>query len=67
MLATAVTNVMRTRSVSADEARALLSKHSPRRTPITTEEVADTVLWLCSPDATAITGQAIAIASGEVM
>jgi len=67
MFTMAVTNVMRTRNVSADEARALLAKHSPRRTPITTKEVADTVLWLCSPDATAITGQAIAIASGEVV
>ena len=67
MFRTAVDNVMRTRSVSADEARALLAKHSPRRTLITPQEVAETVLWLCSPGATAITGQAIAIASGEVM
>jgi len=67
MFTMAVTNVMRSRNVSADEARALLTKHSPRRTPITMKEVADTVLWLCSPDTTAITGQAIAIASGEVV
>ena len=63
----AVENVMRTRSTSADEARALLAKHSPRRTPITPQEVADTVVWLCSASATAITGQAIAVAAGEVM
>jgi NAD(P)-dependent dehydrogenase (short-subunit alcohol dehydrogenase family) len=67
MLATAVANVMDTRKVSADEARALLAKQSPRRTLITPEEVADTVVWLCSPHAGAITGQAIAVASGEVM
>jgi len=67
MFTMAVTNVMRTRNVSADEARALLAKHSPRRTPITTKEVAETVLWLCAPETTAITGQAIAIASGEVV
>jgi len=67
MFVAAVNNVMRTRSVSADDARALLSKHSPRRTPTTPQEVVNTVLWLCSPGATAITGQAIAIASGEVM
>jgi NAD(P)-dependent dehydrogenase (short-subunit alcohol dehydrogenase family) len=59
--------VMDTRKVSADEARALLAKSSLRRTLITPEEVADTVVWLCSPAATAITGQAIAVASGEVM
>jgi NAD(P)-dependent dehydrogenase (short-subunit alcohol dehydrogenase family) len=35
MLATAVANVMETRKVSAEEARALLAKHSPRRTLIT--------------------------------
>jgi NAD(P)-dependent dehydrogenase (short-subunit alcohol dehydrogenase family) len=67
MLSTAVANVMDTRKVSADEARALLAKSSLRRTLITPEEVADTVVWLCSPAATAITGQAIAVASGEVM
>jgi 3-hydroxybutyrate dehydrogenase len=67
MFAAAVGNVMRTRNVSADEARDLLSKHSPRRTPITLREVAETVLWLCSPGTTAITGQAIAVASGEVV
>ena len=66
MFRTAVDNVMRTRSMSADEARALLAKHSPRRMLITPQEVADAVLWLCSPGATAITGQAIAVASGEV-
>jgi anthraniloyl-CoA monooxygenase len=58
---------MTTRSVSEDEARALLAKASPRRTLITLDEVADAVVWLCSPKATAITGQAIAVASGEVM
>ena len=67
MFSMAVENVMRTRRTSADEARALLSKHSPRRTPITPQEVADTVVWLCSAAATAITGQAIAVAAGEVM
>jgi NAD(P)-dependent dehydrogenase (short-subunit alcohol dehydrogenase family) len=30
------------------------------------EEVTDTVLWLCRPEASAITGQAIAVAGGEV-
>jgi NAD(P)-dependent dehydrogenase (short-subunit alcohol dehydrogenase family) len=34
---------------------------------ITAAEVADAVLWLCSAGASAITGQAIAVAGGEVM
>jgi NAD(P)-dependent dehydrogenase (short-subunit alcohol dehydrogenase family) len=67
MLSMAVSNVMRDRGVSADEARALLTKRSPRGTLITPREVADTVLWLCSSSASAITGQAIAVAAGEVM
>jgi len=67
MFTTAVTNVMRSRGVTDEEARALLTRHSPRGTLITPQEVADTVLWLCSPGASAITGQAIAVAAGEVM
>ena len=45
----------------------MLAKQSPRRTFVTMEEVADTVVWLCSPRRRAITGQAIAVAAGEVM
>jgi NAD(P)-dependent dehydrogenase (short-subunit alcohol dehydrogenase family) len=53
--------------VSAADARAPLAKRSPRVTLITPQEVAQAVLWLCSPEPTAITGQAIADAAGEVM
>jgi NAD(P)-dependent dehydrogenase (short-subunit alcohol dehydrogenase family) len=67
MFEAALGNVMRTTGRSADEARALLTKGSLRRAPITPTEVAHTVAWLCSPEATAITGQTIAVASGEVM
>ena len=67
MVATAMSNVMRDRGVSADEARALLTKRSPRGTLIAPQEVADAVLWLCSSAASAITGQAIVVAAGEVM
>lgn len=67
MFADAVENVMRLKNLTADAARALLARHSPRGTLITPQEVAQTVLWLCSPEASAITGQAIAVAAGEVM
>jgi NAD(P)-dependent dehydrogenase (short-subunit alcohol dehydrogenase family) len=67
MFEAAVGNVMRAKNVSAEEARAILAKPSPRGSLITPEEVADAVLWLCSPGASAITGQAIAVAGGEVM
>ncbi|CAN5752102.1 SDR family NAD(P)-dependent oxidoreductase [soil metagenome] len=67
MFTTTVGNVMRARGVTAEEATALLARSSPRGTLITPHEVAHTVLWLCSPGASAITGQAIAVAAGEVM
>jgi len=31
------------------------------------DEVADAVAWLCRPSASAITGQAVPVAGGEVM
>ena len=42
-------------------------KANPQGRLIQPEEVAETVLWLTSPGAQSITGQAIAIAGGEVM
>jgi NAD(P)-dependent dehydrogenase (short-subunit alcohol dehydrogenase family) len=67
MLDTAIANVMRSTARSEDDARARLARASPRGTFVTLQEVADAVLWLCSPGASAITGQAIVVASGEVM
>ena len=34
--------------------------------PCQRDEVADTVLWLCLPESRSITGQASAVAGGEV-
>jgi NAD(P)-dependent dehydrogenase (short-subunit alcohol dehydrogenase family) len=67
MFTTAVENVMRIKGVAADEAKRTLAKHSPRGSLIATGEIAQTVLWLCSPGASAIHGQSIAVAAGEVM
>ena len=50
-----------------DEARAALTRANPQGRLVTPAEVADTVLWLASPGASSINGQAIAIAGGEVM
>ena len=52
---------------SADEARSELARLSPQNRLVTPEEVANAVLWLCLPESRSITGQAIAVAGGEVM
>jgi NAD(P)-dependent dehydrogenase (short-subunit alcohol dehydrogenase family) len=67
MVRTAIANVSRATGRSADEARAVLARRSPRGDLVTPAEVAATVAWLCSPGASAITGQALAVAAGEVM
>jgi NAD(P)-dependent dehydrogenase (short-subunit alcohol dehydrogenase family) len=43
-----------------------LARHNPQGRLIKPSEVADTVLWLCGEGAASITGQAIAVAGGEV-
>jgi NAD(P)-dependent dehydrogenase (short-subunit alcohol dehydrogenase family) len=63
----AVQNIMAKTGRSETEARAELIKHNPQGRMIQPTEIAATVLWLCSPDSSSITGQAIAIAGGEVM
>ena len=52
---------------SLDEAKASLVKNNPQGRLVTPAEVADAVAWLASSGASAITGQAIAVAGGEVM
>jgi NAD(P)-dependent dehydrogenase (short-subunit alcohol dehydrogenase family) len=52
---------------SEEDARAELAKFSPQQRLVTPEEVATAVLWLSLPESGSITGQAIAVAGGEVM
>lgn len=52
---------------TAEAARAELAKFNPQGRLIDPQEVADAVAWLCRPGSRSITGQAIAIAGGEVM
>ncbi|AOF92997.1 SDR family NAD(P)-dependent oxidoreductase [Sinorhizobium sp. RAC02] len=52
---------------SREDARASLARANPQGRLVTPAEVAHTVSWLASEKATAITGQAIAVAGGEVL
>ena len=52
---------------SEDEAREALLRSNPQRRFVTPEQVANSVLWLCSPGSESITGQTISISGGEVM
>jgi NAD(P)-dependent dehydrogenase (short-subunit alcohol dehydrogenase family) len=51
---------------SAADARAALAKDNPHGRLIAPEEVAQAVLWLCSPAAGSVNGQAIVIAGGQL-
>jgi NAD(P)-dependent dehydrogenase (short-subunit alcohol dehydrogenase family) len=65
MLEQAVARIVATTKRSAAEARAALAAKNPQGRFITPQEVADTVLWLCTEGAASITGQAISLSGGE--
>lgn len=60
---TIVMKTGRTREAAVAE----LARGNPQGRLVAPREVADAVLWLVSPGASSITGQAIAVAGGEVM
>ena len=66
LLAGSIANIMKKTGRSHQQAVTELSRHNRQGRLITPAEVADTVLWLCSEGAGAITGQAIPVAGGEV-
>jgi NAD(P)-dependent dehydrogenase (short-subunit alcohol dehydrogenase family) len=67
LLRTAVANIAAKTGRSEADARTALSAVNPQGRFVQPDEVAQSVLWLCSAAAAAMTGQAIAIAGGEVM
>jgi 3-hydroxybutyrate dehydrogenase len=66
LLENSIDNIMRKTGRNREQAVAELAKHNPQARLVRPSEVADAVLWLCGEGASAITGQAIAVAGGEV-
>ena len=63
----AINNIVEKTGRRPEEARAALTAANPQKRLIQPDEVARVVGWLCLPGSSAINGQAIPIAGGEVM
>ncbi len=66
LVAGSIETIMQKTGRSREQAIAELARHNPQGRLVRPAEVADTVLWLCGEGASAITGQAIAVAGGEI-
>jgi 3-hydroxybutyrate dehydrogenase len=66
LVAGSIDNIMKKTGRDHAQAVAELTRHNPQGRLVSPSEVADTVLWLCGEGAGAITGQAIAVAGGEI-
>jgi 3-hydroxybutyrate dehydrogenase len=66
LVAGSIDTIMKKTGRDRSDAIAELTKHNPQGRLVSPAEVADTVMWLCGEGAGAITGQAIAVAGGEM-
>ena len=66
LVAGSLDTIMKKTGRDRSAAVAELTKHNPQGRLISPTEVADTVLWLCGEGASAVTGQAVAVAGGEI-
>lgn len=66
LVAESLERIMAKTGRSREEALREFVKHNPQERLIRPEEVADAVLWLCGENARSVTGQAIAVAGGEI-
>ncbi|MEM7696716.1 MAG: SDR family oxidoreductase [Pseudomonadota bacterium] len=67
MTAKSIQNIVESTGRSESDARNVLAKTNPMGRLVAPSEVGDAVRWLFGPGASSITGQAIAVAGGEVM
>ena len=66
MVEQGVQELMAAKRVTRDDARAMVTRVIPSGRLTSPHEVASTVRFLCSPDASGITGQAIVVSGGEI-
>ena len=66
LVAGSIDTIMKKTGRERAQAIAELTKHNPQGRLVSPQEVADSVLWLCGEGAAAVTGQAIAVAGGEI-
>lgn len=66
MVARTLDTIFKSTGMEREQALAELVKNNPQGRLIKPEEVAETVLWLCGENSASITGQAIAVAGGEI-
>jgi NAD(P)-dependent dehydrogenase (short-subunit alcohol dehydrogenase family) len=66
LIADAVAAIQQKTGRTEEQALGELTRFNPQGRLISTQEVADAVLWLCLPESRSINGQAIAVAGGEV-
>ena len=67
MLEESIANIVEKTGMDEDAARKTLTATNPQGRLVDPAEVADAVAWLCRAESASITGQAIAVAGGEVM
>lgn len=67
MLEESIANIVAKTGMDADAARKTLTATNPQGRLVSPAEVADAVAWLCRAESGSMTGQAIAVAGGEVM
>jgi 3-hydroxybutyrate dehydrogenase len=66
LVARSIETIMAKTGRSREEAVRDLVRNNPQKRLVQPDEVADAVLWLCGDAASSVTGQAIAVAGGEI-